>query len=100
MERQEIIAKSEEVISLMPFKSKQYMEENYREMATELLDAKSYSECLFEATNEILGEEEARNVYERAEAIYEKETSSLDEKEEEVSSDQKAVLDKLFPPSL
>ncbi len=100
MERLEIIEKSENVISLIPFKSKQFVEESYKEMATELLDAKSYSDCLFEATNEILGEEETIAVYEKAEEIFESEVSLDTDKEEEVSSEQKAVLDKMFPTSL
>lgn len=93
MERQEIIAKSEEVVSLIPFGSKQYLEDSYKEMATELLDAKLYNNSLEATIYDELGEEGSIKVHDKVAEIYENEFST---EEEKISPEVKAVLDKLF----
>lgn len=96
MERQEIIEKSQEVLSSILFKSKREIEENYREMATELLDAKIYSDNIDDAIMTHLSKEQAIKVFDRANEIYDKEFS-LEEEPCEITEEDKEVLNLLFP---
>lgn len=96
MERQEIIEKSQEVLSSILFKSKREIEENYREMATELLDAKIYGDTLDFAIMEHLDEEQATKVFDKANEYYDDEFS-LEDKPMEIPEEQKELFEQLFP---
>lgn len=71
MKKDEIRQKKEEVLSMLPTKSKKELEEDYREMAKEFIDSSIYKESLYISIMEAFGEEKTKDIIAEADFIYE-----------------------------
>ncbi len=91
MKKDEIRQKKEEVLSMLPTKSKKELEEDYREMAKEFIDSSIYIESVYIATRKELGEEKTDAVFGDAEFIVNEWHT-----EREMDPENKAFMEKLI----
>ena len=91
MKKDEIRQKKEEVLSMLPTKSKKELEEDYREMAKEFIASSIYIESVYIATREELGEENTNAVFSDAEYIVE-----AWHEQREMNPENKAFMEKLI----